>query len=226
MNRAGLIPAHAGSTLMCSMKTTSWRAHPRACGEHPTDAKAPLDVKGSSPRMRGAPLDAVYIGNDDGLIPAHAGSTCNELWCDEGLEAHPRACGEHSPARRADSTSAGSSPRMRGALLSVAEVSWSDRLIPAHAGSTPSSPASRIISRAHPRACGEHQMKKQAIPSLKAHPRACGEHESDPLGREPGEGSSPRMRGAQSAPGPYRVGGGLIPAHAGSTFFRLGLVRG
>ena len=52
---AGIIPAHAGSTPCAHSACTSFRDHPRACGEHPPHAE--------DHRAR------------LGIIPAHAGST-------------------------------------------------------------------------------------------------------------------------------------------------------
>ena len=51
----GIIPAYAGSTTFCLIKILKVRDHPRVCGEHPAMAKQVKQVKGSSPRMRGAP---------------------------------------------------------------------------------------------------------------------------------------------------------------------------
>ena len=51
----GLIPAHAGSTQVCSVVRIVDGAHPRSRGEHESGA-APLDTDdGSSPLTRGAP---------------------------------------------------------------------------------------------------------------------------------------------------------------------------
>ena len=78
------------------------------------------------------------------------------------------------------------------------------RLIPAHAGSTNHVPWLLRCWRAHPRSRGEHY-------ALKTDERAA-------------KGSSPLTRGAQGGYGFVHRGGGLIPAHAGST--RSGSRRG
>ena len=49
----GIIPAHAGNTLRLVTDTTDIRDHPRACGEHPSQALSLSCTVGSSPRMRG-----------------------------------------------------------------------------------------------------------------------------------------------------------------------------
>ena len=52
---AGIIPAHAGNTIRVLVEILTPWDHPRACGEHVTQNNESLDVKGSSPRMRGTP---------------------------------------------------------------------------------------------------------------------------------------------------------------------------
>ena len=91
----------------------------------------------------------------------------------------------------------GSSPLTRGKPLRVREARKHQGLIPAHAGKTPSSLARSVTSRAHPRSRGENATKSSSKP--------------------PGPGSSPLTRGKLGVRGANRVGGGLIPAHAGKT---------
>ena len=50
-------------------------AHPRVCGEHPKDKNTRVYLLGSSPRLRGAPVQDPRPVGDGGLIPASAGST-------------------------------------------------------------------------------------------------------------------------------------------------------
>ena len=49
--------------------------HPRGCGEHYYAFSADDFIKGSSPRMRGAPLVTFAFILADRIIPADAGST-------------------------------------------------------------------------------------------------------------------------------------------------------
>ena len=49
----GIIPAHAGNTRVMPRPTGHVEDHPRACGEHYRVAIAPVELRGSSPRMRG-----------------------------------------------------------------------------------------------------------------------------------------------------------------------------
>ncbi len=94
----------------------------------------------------------------------------------------------------------GSSPRMRGTLLTHGENQIWIRFIPAHAGNTSKYQRLRLIPTVHPRACGEHAEKRgKSLP-------------------EPG--SSPRMRGTRDYDeyDDYQLR--FIPAHAGNTHHR------
>ena len=75
LNIAGLIPAHAGSTLGPPVTSDEARAHPRSRGEHAERPTRKFLQQGSSPLTRGAQSllrrQQVLLG----LIPAHAGST-------------------------------------------------------------------------------------------------------------------------------------------------------
>ena len=132
-----------------------------------------------------------------GLIPAHAGKTCCASAIVTPPRAHPRACGENQEASPHRGGLPGSSPRMRGKRIWRRIRMPLRRLIPAHAGKTPSSLA--------------------GIRRCKAHPRACGENVFENAGGVVGEGSSPRMRGKRWRGLWRRLRTGLIPAHAGKT---------
>ena len=73
---------------------------------------------------------------DNGLIPAHAGSTMRHPPPMTPLWAHPRSRGEHH--------------------LIIGKPQLQQGLIPAHAGSTYSWPLESRSVRAHPRSRGEH----------------------------------------------------------------------
>ena len=100
---------------------------------------------------------------------------------------------------RAWATGAGSSPRMRGKLVSALGDAINFGLIPAHAGKTTYGRAKPSIGRAHPRACGENRVTVMSDGS--------------------NEGSSPRMRGKRNAGRHFPRNQRLIPAHAGKTRF-------
>ena len=112
----GIIPAYAGSTLVCLPQKRWYRDHPRVCGEHLKAAAKTETSKGSSPRMRGA-LNAIFGGVCVyGIIPAYAGSTIDCATLRARVGDHPRVCGEHPTFPQTVRANPGSSPRMRGAL--------------------------------------------------------------------------------------------------------------
>ena len=91
----GLIPAHAGKTVSRAAPPPSPPAHPRACGENTQKAYEIFVDEGSSPRMRGKPLNSSPRGGRSRLIPAHAGKTSALSFRYIDFWAHPRACGEN-----------------------------------------------------------------------------------------------------------------------------------
>ena len=106
-------------------------------------------------------------------------------------------CGENKGVAVLGKGMKGSSPRVRGKLIGCAGVRVDDGLIPACAGKTVNIP--------------------HCICEEPAHPRACGENNIRPGANAPPIGSSPRMRGKRMAPGGFTIDHGLIPAHAGKT---------
>ena len=111
--------------------------------------------------------------------------------------AHPRVCGENWIYPTHTTAYAGSSPRVRGKRMGNKRTNESGRLIPACAGKTSNPVADSIISRAHPRVCGEN-MGTGGV--------------AEYLG-----GSSPRVRGKLFEAEERNREGGLIPACAGKT---------
>ena len=174
-------------------------AHPRACGENASQSLGKLGGLGSSPRMRGKLELSVDLTLHDRLIPAHAGKTPTDCATPLDPAAHPRACGENSPANRLPWLQRGSSPRMRGKQLRANRLAARLRLIPAHAGKT--------------------KISGEFYQEYGAHPRACGENLAAQSGLCDSKGSSPRMRGKRHDPDGGMVRTGLIPAHAGKTHF-------
>ncbi len=133
---AGIIPAYAGNTSTSSMVTVRPPDHPRVCGEH-SGVSAPSAVRaGSSPRMRGTQLDKADIPYRIGIIPAYAGNTMGPSPVMTDWRDHPHVCGEHWSRLRCCRLSWGSSPRMRGTLLTGMIRLSSLGIIPAYAGNT------------------------------------------------------------------------------------------
>ncbi len=111
---------------------------------------------GSSPRLRGT-LDVHFLLPPlQRFIPALAGNTVVLKPFRDVPPVHPRACGEHYPRYVNAYIKAGSSPRLRGTLLSEFAQAITVRFIPALAGNTICQGLFYVITSVHPRACGEH----------------------------------------------------------------------
>ena len=188
--------------------------------------------------MRGAPFRISNSCSALGIIPAYAGSTGFLLRVFVRLWDHPRVCGEHRARGRLPQSSAGSSPRMRGARLMASASRRGLRIIPAYAGSTGVEGVLLALRWDHPRVCGEHigmavtrmaeegsSPRMRGAPAARSsprcsrrdHPRVCGEHIRFTPWRKRTSGSSPRMRGAPISCCARRSKAGIIPAYAGST---------
>ena len=147
--------------------------------------------------MRGTPFRITEIDWQVGIIPAYAGNTCPAIRKHSPTRDHPRVCGEHALSTVLSTSSAGSSPRMRGTpTCADYEIPWRG-IIPAYAGNTQDSGILRRFSRDHPRVCGEHLWLSQCA-ALRA-------------------GSSPRMRGTLNQLYISAQRKWIIPAYAGNT---------
>ena len=112
----GIIPARAGSRYKSRNQRGRIRDHPRVCEEQLIKSKVNAGNQGSSPRVRGAALRALFWSLGRGIIPACAGSSVNVV----------------EPAAE----QGGSSPRVRGAVMpSSSAICWNG-IIPACAGSS------------------------------------------------------------------------------------------
>ena len=173
--RSGLIPACAGKTTCVRQRRWPVRAHPRVCGENVQIVDLAQGESGSSPRVRGKLVRCCGCGLDGGLIPACAGKTLSSRMLKTWAAAHPRVCGENHIVEDWQDYVKGSSPRVRGKHLQLADDSLRRGLIPACAGKTPRSRSGRLTLRAHPRVCGENSPRDAGGLALR--------------------GSSPRVRG-------------------------------
>ena len=133
-----IIPAHAGQTGHDMPFGVLWPDHPRACGANVATRLFRRVSFGSSPRMRGKRGLTTVAHTADRIIPAHAGQTVCGARSTSVATDHPRACGANLQPGREGEADAGSSPRMRGKLLCGNTMRAPCRIIPAHAGQTPS----------------------------------------------------------------------------------------
>ena len=131
-----IIPAHAGQTGVSCMIRPPSTDHPRACGANMDGSWGPQCWDGSSPRMRGKPVDVGLWRVRLRIIPAHAGQTTSNALAPSEVPDHPRACGANERCNRSGGQRRGSSPRMRGKLHHGAVDACAERIIPAHAGQT------------------------------------------------------------------------------------------
>ena len=193
----GLIPAHAGKTMLVSISVFLSGAHPRSRGENGEKWDTATPRGGSSPLTRGKRRCAAYRDGGGRLIPAHAGKTAPETDGAGALGAHPRSRGENFSLSSSQRTRGGSSPLTRGKRALAAIEGFQGRLIPAHAGKTPCRGEQRHERGAHPRSRGENPDGQNVVRG--------------------GRGSSPLTRGKRGALRGHQPGPRLIPAHAGKT---------
>ena len=91
----GLIPAHAGKTVILGPTSCNNGAHPRSRGENALARTWVASWGGSSPLTRGKQLTRRPGDSVRGLIPAHAGKTEAHQLQDISGRAHPRSRGEN-----------------------------------------------------------------------------------------------------------------------------------
>ena len=181
---------HHGKNHHCGTKD-----HPRVRGEK-TGASATLTAdQGSPPRARGK----VGMANSGyaflRITPACAGKSLSYLRERDVTWDHPRVRGEKGMTIESSREVQGSPPRARGkAILTSCPVPWG-RITPACAGKSPSSPATSMCWRDHPRVRGEKPQHERAIGA--------------------GEGSPPRARGKGSIVINAQGMDGITPACAG-----------
>ena len=114
LRNCGLIPAHAGKTVVSDSSLANFRAHPRSRGENPTAYRGNAANAGSSPLTRGKRPITCAIFQCKGLIPAHAGKTDRACTLIHKDRAHPRSRGENSCSVSQHCRFGGSSPLTRG----------------------------------------------------------------------------------------------------------------
>ena len=197
----GLIPAHAGKTLMGYRPSMRPWAHPRSRGENFFAEPLAKTGAGSSPLTRGKLMWGMPDFFRHGLIPAHAGKTPIHTRAYAYTRAHPRSRGENIDRSIISWNSSGSSPLTRGKLGGCLTSQHVDRLIPAHAGKTLKTPPTPFLTPAHPRSRGENWND--------------GTHPYEQTG------SSPLTRGKRAKITSSPTYKGLIPAHAGKTMMQV-----
>ncbi len=194
------IPACAGNAGHRGHALLERPVHPRVCGERESRRGSFRAVYGSSPRVRGTPGGANWVGFSFRFIPACAGNANAIPAQPADMTVHPRVCGERSMCRCGIFRLSGSSPRVRGTLqfLQVDLNRW--RFIPACAGNAE---PGRLVS---------------ALNSV--HPRVCGERDGNASPAAVTRGSSPRVRGTRYHIAASDLRCRFIPACAGNASCR------
>ncbi len=131
-----IIPARAGQTVALLSAANAPPDHPRACGANFIGFRCAHSASGSSPRVRGKLMRIALMIMNIRIIPARAGQTDNITRL-RGLRLdHPRACGANERQAEHMGVKVGSSPRVRGKLISHLSFLLNKRIIPARAGQT------------------------------------------------------------------------------------------
>ena len=151
---------------------------------------------GSSPRVRGTLASAISMAFAERFIPAGAGNAAASAPRCRASSVHPRGCGERPMASRSYRGCTGSSPRVRGTLVSTSRREARPRFIPAGAGNASARTRLSGSRSVHPRGCGERALYRSLIDQV------CG--------------SSPRVRGTLWPTMRRRPPRRFIPAGAGN----------
>ncbi len=88
--------------------------HPRVYGEYNKQPEMSGIILGSSPRVRGILECCAAQILDKRFIPACTGNTVLDWELPINYPVHPRVYGEYEPRLNPSSSTAGSSPRVRG----------------------------------------------------------------------------------------------------------------
>ena len=199
--RRRFIPACAGNSRAAECPACRAAVHPRVCGELRVRARARLQRRGSSPRVRGtlcphrtgsAPEEVhprVCGELEDErwrcwlrvrFIPACAGNSRRRSSAWRSRPVHPRVCGELTSRIQRTAPDSGSSPRVRGTPHRHRGRRDGDRFIPACAGNSPEQCLAGSIRPVHPRVCGELervpdllQQRRRFIPACAGNSAQC-----------------------------------------------------
>ena len=159
----GIIPAHAGFTLILFPGALIISDHPRTRGVYRLSIPPAIVRAGSSPHTRGLLRPQWNEFENARIIPAHAGFTGVGGVGGLGVGDHPRTRGVYPLPDATTWPTSGSSPHTRG--LQLHETPWisQGRIIPAHAGFTLGAPTCNWVTRDHPRTRGVYTTGRSRI---------------------------------------------------------------
>ena len=144
--------------------------------------------------------------SDDGhfvayrITPAYAGKSFPFFGIIRLHWDHPRICGEKQVSGLARSEPGGSPPHMRGKARPAAAPTSFFGITPAYAGKSRWKNTAALLSRDHPRICGEKSLPPRPMRAQR--------------------GSPPRMRGKVTATPANAGATGITPAYAGKRLKR------
>ena len=110
--------------------------------------------------MRGKEYFASSMVAAMGITPAYAGKSDTTPTRYLTAKDHPRVCGEKPDAECPHHDAEGSPPHMRGKARGARFSDVVSGITPAHAGKSLTREILLIVSRDHPRACGEKARRK------------------------------------------------------------------
>ena len=130
---------------------------PRLRGEYSPEKHIRPKNVGSSPLARGIRVCHSLSSAIRRIIPACAGNTKSDKYCQNLYWDHPRLCGEYLLSPSIWCVMLGSSSLVRGIRGRNGTKGLLDRIIPACAGNTGSKHWLTTDSKDHPRLCGEYR---------------------------------------------------------------------
>ena len=168
--------------------------------------------------MRGKPTMRPTVRGYWRITPADAGKTGHRARMARCWGDHPRGCGENADNRGFGADRRGSPPRMRGKLWAQILDKLDTGITPAGAGKTWGASDVSIVSRDHPRRCGENfHCAVFACRNSGSPPQVRGKPASRPERIPDKRGSPPQVRGKLRAGRLVDYPAGITPAGAGKT---------
>ena len=151
--------------------------------------------------MRGTGRVHEVLNDNFRFIPARAGNRSSFSIYLFRVAVHPRSCGEQVPADVMPFCPCGSSPLVRGTVMTTAAGIVSVRFIPARAGNSGIGLGAGALLSVHPRSCGEQLDYSAAFSSC--------------------AGSSPLVRGTDESFMVSITDHRFIPARAGNSLSQI-----
>ena len=168
--------------------------------------------------MRGKGVDAYRFYKNRRITPAYAGKSDNKVGEIAEWEDHPRLCGEKDSPLLNSTLILGSPPPMRGKDREPADTGCTDGITPAYAGkSSYTTAAESEENRITPAYAGKSMELSSNIMVSKDHPRLCGEKKNGLSIILWGTGSPPPMRGKGQTSTVFVESEGITPAYAGKS---------